>query len=67
MLIQNEHKKAALHVKKSKLAFINMEAHRPAVKKMKPVSKTAAPCNYLMPPRDNFNTGYLKPREHDPL
>jgi len=67
MLIQKEHKKAALQVKKPKLAFNNMEAHRPAVKKLKPVAKTAAPCNYLLPPRDNFNTGYLKPRKNDPL
>jgi len=66
MVIQQEPKKAISQQGKARLIITRREPVLVELRKLLPVMLPAEKC-LLMPPTDEFNTGYLKPKKNDPL
>jgi hypothetical protein len=66
VLIQKESQKAAEQLRKTKLTVSRPVPVLVHMKNGLRVKLTAEIC-FLMPPADQFNTGYLKAKTNDPL
>jgi hypothetical protein len=66
MVIQQEPKKAISRRGKARLTIARRETVLVEMRKLLPVMLPAEK-GLLMPPTDEFNTGYLKPKKNDPL
>lgn len=56
-----------LRQKKQKRLLTVAEKHNAKIVALRPAGKPASPGKMLMPPITEFNRGYLKHRENDPL